>query len=82
MAKKIVFGSDFMIYGAPFYKWCRFTKGAVTYVPIINVPHERARCPILLLLCFTRPDRTCIPLKVKEILPKTNQFYRIKCTQK
>jgi len=30
MAKNLVFGSDFMIYGAPFYKWYRFTYGAVT----------------------------------------------------
>jgi len=32
MAKNLVFGSDFMIYGAPFYKWYRFTYGAVTDV--------------------------------------------------
>jgi len=32
MAKNLVFGSDFMIYGAPFHKWYRFTYGAVTGV--------------------------------------------------
>jgi len=31
-AKKLVFGSNFVTYGAPFYKWCRFTYGAVTAV--------------------------------------------------
>ena len=31
-AKQIVFGSDFLTYGAPFYKWCHFTYGAVTNV--------------------------------------------------
>jgi len=31
-AKYLVFGSDFVTYGAPFYKWCRFTYGAVTVV--------------------------------------------------
>ena len=31
-AKKLVFGSNFVTYGAPFYKWCRFTYGAVTHV--------------------------------------------------
>ena len=36
MAKKLVFGSDFMIYGAPFYKWYRFTYGAVTHVAAPN----------------------------------------------
>ena len=30
--KNFVFGSDFMTYSAPFYKWCRFTYGAVTVV--------------------------------------------------
>jgi len=30
--KKLVFGSNFVTYGAPFYKWCRFTDGAVTHV--------------------------------------------------
>jgi len=30
--KKTVFGSDYLTYGAPFYKWCRFTYGAVTDV--------------------------------------------------
>ena len=36
MAKKIVFGSDFMIYGAPFYKWYRFTYGAVTHGDVVR----------------------------------------------
>jgi hypothetical protein len=31
-AKNFVFSSDFLTYGAPFYKWCCFTYGAVTYV--------------------------------------------------
>ena len=31
MAKKLVFGFDFMIYGAPFHKWYRFTYDAVTF---------------------------------------------------
>jgi hypothetical protein len=31
-AKRQIFGSDFLTYGAPFYKWCRFTYGAVTVV--------------------------------------------------
>jgi len=42
MAKKLVFGSDFMIYGAPFYKWYRFTYGAVTHVPLC-LSHTRQR---------------------------------------
>ena len=32
MAKNLVFGFDFMIYGAPFHKWYRFTYDAVTHV--------------------------------------------------
>ena len=38
-AKYLVFGSDFVTYGAPFYKWCRFTYSAVTMVfrPMPNV---------------------------------------------
>jgi len=36
MAKNLVFGSDFMIYGAPFHKWYRFTYGAVTHVNRTN----------------------------------------------
>ena len=48
MAKKIVFGSDFMIYGAPFYKWCRFTYGAVTN----DVWEKREARPILIILNY------------------------------
>ena len=29
--KNFAFGSDFVTNGAPFYKWCRFTYGAVTH---------------------------------------------------
>jgi len=32
IAKNLVFGFDFMIYGAPFHKWYRFTYDAVTVV--------------------------------------------------
>jgi hypothetical protein len=42
-AKKFVFGSDFLTYGAPFYKWCRFTYGAVTDVRYVLFGIEKTR---------------------------------------
>jgi len=46
--KKIVFGSDFLTYGAPFYKWCRFTYGAVTdvYADVDGLCEEWHALPI------------------------------------
>jgi len=48
--KKIVFGSDFVTFGAPFYKWRRFTYGAVTHGKLIALLYLATRPKINLIL--------------------------------
>jgi len=64
-AKYLVFSSDFVTNGAPFYKWCRFTYGAVT-IDIIDMPNG---------VCMTVLHRTAVVTKHQFTGSKLLQIY-------